>query len=196
MNILNLFIDPFVKLLPKLPGVLMDIIIGYVIIKIILWFFKKALKLTNLPRLQGILLSLANFVLWVMLIVFIANNLGFDKFAVAITGSFVVLAFILNNGMAPLISDIFSAIFLCTDPDFKVGSRIRIGNGEGMTEGILKSVDMRKVRIKDDDGNIIVVPNSLTDKEKWIVLEKVESKPRYKEAKEAIKNKLNKAKKN
>lgn len=198
MDIIQLFAEPIIKILPKLPTAFLNLLIGYVFIKFIIWFLGHVLKFTKLPRLRGILLSLINLGLWVLLMIFVANGLGFDKLAVAISGSVLVLAFILNTGIAPLIADIVSGIFLCTDPDFKVGSKVKIGNGDSAVEGIIKEVDMRKVRILDSDDNIVVIPNSVTDKDKWIVIEKPIGIMKSKtvaardKAKKAIKNKLNK----
>jgi small-conductance mechanosensitive channel len=133
------------------------------------------LKITKLPQVRGIIISLSKFILWIMLLIFVFNNLGFGNFAIALSGSVLVLAFFLNTGVAPLITDVVAGVFLCTDPDFKTGSMVRLGNGDNATEGIIKDVDMRKVRILDDDGRIHVVPNSVIEKNEWTVIEKKDS---------------------
>lgn len=198
MDILNLFLEPIQAILPKIPSTLLNLIIGYIAIQVTLWIVASLLHLTSLPRLRGIILSLIRLALWVILIIFLANNLGFDKLAIAISGSALVLVFFLNTGLAPLITDAISGIFLCADPDFKIGSRVKIGKGENSTIGVVKEVDMRKVRLIDDEGNTHVMPNSILDKDFWTVLEKTETKFAAKtsiakeKAKEIFKNKLKK----
>jgi small-conductance mechanosensitive channel len=133
--------------------------------------------------------------LWLILLIVIANNMGFNRLAVAISGSVLILAFILNNGLAPLVSDALSGIFLCADQDFKPGSMIRIGKGKEAMEAELIEVDMRKARFKDAKGLIHVFPNSKVDKEEWVVLSKPEDRTTLKTAaaaKELIKRKLSK----
>jgi small-conductance mechanosensitive channel len=138
-----------------------------------MWLLRKFLKVTRLPKLRGLILSLTNLFLWTILIIFLANNLGFSKLAVAISGTILVLVFFLNTGLGPLVTDAVSGIFLCTDPDFCPGSRIQINRaGVDTVEGIIKQVDMRKVRIVDDQGRLHVFPNSLVDREHWLLLEK------------------------
>jgi small-conductance mechanosensitive channel len=175
MNIVNLFVEPVIRILPKVPEALLDLLIGYIIIRILMGALNHFLKITKLPQVRGIIISLSKFILWIMLLIFVFNNLGFGNFAIALSGSVLVLAFFLNTGVAPLITDVVAGVFLCTDPDFKTGSMVRLGNGDNATEGIIKDVDMRKVRILDDDGRIHVVPNSVIEKNEWTVIEKKDS---------------------
>lgn len=194
MQVFDFIIEPLISILPRLPEVLFNLLVAYVLIKLILWVLKSFLKATNLPDLKGIALSVVNFVLWIVVIIYISNVLGFTQFAIALSGSVLILAFLLNNGLAPLIIDAISGIFLCTDGDFKVGSRVRLGKGENVTEGRILEIDMRKVRIRDDNGNIHVVPNSVVDKDEWMVLEKTEGglKKSATVAKEKAKEAINK----
>lgn len=174
MEILNIFFEPIKAIIPKLPGTLLNLLIGYIAIQVLIWMLSHLLKLTNLPKLRGIILSLARMTLWVILIIFLANNLGFNKLAIAISSSVLVVMFFLNTGLAPLITDAISGIFLCTDPDFRVGSKVRMGKGENAIEGYIKEVDMRKVRLLDENGNTHVLPNSVVDKEPWEVIDKAD----------------------
>jgi small-conductance mechanosensitive channel len=194
MNIVNLFVEPITRILPKLPIALLDLVIGYIIIRVLMGLLNHALKISKLPQVRGIIISLTKFILWIILLIFIFNDLGFGNFALALSGSVLVLAFFLNTGVAPLITDILAGVFLCTDPDFKTGSRVKLGTGENVTEGVVKDVDMRKVRILDDNGKIHVVPNSVVEKNTWIVLEKKDDTvKRVKDkAKEIIQKKIRK----
>lgn len=203
MEIFSFLGEALLRILPRIPEVLFNLLVGYLVIKFVVWVVGYFLKITQLPKLKGVALSILELVLWVLLIVLISNTLGFNKLALAISGSMVVLAFLLNNGIAPLVSDAISGIFLCTDGDFRVGSRVRVGKGENTTEGVIKEIDMRKVRIKDDDGNMHVLPNSLIDKDEWTVLTKSESHELVKKAtvakekaKEIVRNKLGNNKRN
>lgn len=192
METISLFINPILNVMPKLPEVLIDLVVGYLAIQFSMGLLNKFLKVTKLPQLRGIIISLTKFALWIVLLIFIANNLGFTKLAIALSSSVLIIVFFLNTGVAPLITDALSGVFLCTDPDFRTGSRVRLGIGEDTTEGIIKEVDMRKVRILDDNGKIHVVPNSVVEKNEWTVIEKKEDVVReFKEkAKTALRSKL------
>lgn len=186
------FITPIVEFIPRIPALIFYLLVGYVAIQITIWSLEKFISLTRLPKLKGIVLSLTKLGLWVVLIILISNVFGFNRLAVAISGTALVLVFFLNTALAPLITDAISGIFLCTDPDFMVGSRVRVGRGENQTEGVIKEIDMRKVRIVSEDGNVHVLPNAVIDKDEWTVIEKRESELKRKAAvaKEVIRNKL------
>lgn len=185
---LGTFAEGIVNFLPKIPVLIIDFLIGYVLIKILIWSLEYFLRIAKLPKLKGVMVSFTKTALWIVFAIFIANQFGFNRLAVAISGSVLVLAFLLNNGVGPLVSDIVSGIFLCGDSDFKTGSKVKIGKGEDGCSGEIVEVDMRKVRLRDEKGIIHVVPNSVVDRDQWTVLEKPERKrPR---AAEVIKSKL------
>lgn len=185
MEIFNLFLEPIKLIVPKLPGAILNLIIGYILIRVINFIVKKLIRFLKFPKLRGIILSGINLFLWVLLITFIASSMGFGKLALAISSSAIVLVFFLNTGAAALISDIVSGLFLIQDPDFGVGMRVSIGSGDAKVEGIIKDIDMRKVRILDDKGNLHVFPNSNIEKNEWVLLEK-DRKSSLKKVKELI----------
>lgn len=191
MEIINLFIEPIKAILPKIPGSILNLFVGYILIKIIMFIVRKLIKFLKFPKLRGIILSGVNLLLWILLISFVANSLGFGKLALAISSSAIVLVFFLNTGAASLISDIVAGLFLLQDPHFGVGMRVSIGAGDAKVEGQIKDIDMRKVRILDDNGRIHVFPNSLIEKNEWVLLEKNVS-PKLQKAKELIASKVKK----
>lgn len=186
----DFLIEPIIRIVPKIPETIFTLLAGYLIISFTIWFLEYLLSLAKLPKLKGVALSIIKTALWLVLIIFIANMLGFTKLAIALSGTALVLAFFLNNAVGPLLMDIVSGVFLCGDPDFKTGSKVKIGKGDDAIIGTLTEVDMRKVRIKDENGLIHVFPNAVLDRDVWTVLEKPES--RVKRAKAVIKNRLKK----
>lgn len=193
MNILSAFINPILKIGPHLPIAIINLIIGYIFIRIIVAVAKRLLKFSRFPKdLKGLAISALRVILWLILIIFIAQALNLGNIVVAISGSAIILAFILNTGAAGLVSDIISGIFLAGDPNFHVGMKISLN--EGKTVGIIKSLDTRKVRILDDAGVIHVLPNSLVEKGEWVVLGGVrkEQTKAFEKTKEAIKRRLKK----
>ena len=179
MDILNAFIQPFLLLAPKVPNTIINFIIGYIIIKIIMYILKKSIKYFRLTKsFRGLVLACVHAILWAFLIMHLLEILGLSSLVVIISGSAVFLGFILNQGLAQTISDIASSISLAQDKDFRIGSRVSIN--EGKTIGEICALDMRKVRIIDDDGKLHVLPNSVVDKNEWILLERPEKNESHK----------------
>lgn len=60
---------------------------------------------------------------------------------------------------------------MAKDKDFGVGVKVKILIGEKrLVEGEIVEMDTRKTRIKDAEGKIHVLPNSMIDHNEWIVL--------------------------
>ena len=171
---INIFTDylqtimGFVRSLPLLIG---GLVLGWLLIKIITFFLSRAIKHARVPKdIRGLIISVTRFVLWVVLIVVLSSVAGLGRFAVAISGSAAVAAFFLSASVGPLLSNIFAGLFLASDPDIKVG--MKLTTNDGKTTGVVKEIDMRKVRIEDEKGLLHVVPNSLVEGTEWIILDR------------------------
>ncbi|HPL01517.1 MAG TPA: mechanosensitive ion channel [bacterium] len=166
-NVLNSFWLPVYNFLPKLPTLILIVLLGYLIIQIIYWILNRALKLSKIPRaLIGVIASLSLIIMWVILFAEIARQLGMGSLAVTISGSLAVLALALASGASGLAGDIIAGVFLARDSDFEIGFRIRIGG----IEGIIQKIDIRKIRVVDDKGDIHIFPNTKLDKEGWVIV--------------------------
>ncbi len=179
MDIFNAFLQPFITLAPKIPNAIINLIIGYVIIKIVMFILRKSIKYFRLTKsVRGLVLACINAFLWAFLIMHLLEILGLSSLVVIISGSAVFLGFILNQGLAQTISDIASSISLAQDKDFRIGSRVSLN--EGKTIGEIIALDMRKVRIRDDEDKIHILPNSVVDRGEWILLERPEKNESHK----------------
>jgi len=167
ISIVESFWRPIANFGPKIPVVIISLIVGYFIIQIITAILNRALKFSRMPRaLVSVVASLALIVMWVILFAEIARQLGMGSLAVTISGSLAVLALALASGAAGLASDVISGVFLARDPDFEIGYRIKVGE----VTGIVHSVDIRKIRVVDESGVVYVFPNGKLDKDGWQVI--------------------------
>ncbi len=166
-GLLNRITQPFLDFGPLIPKIVIGILIGAILIKVSLLVLSKILKISRIPRsLIDIVISLGAVILWIMLLAELAKVMGLSSVAVTISGSLVVLGFALANGATALTTDIISAFFIAKDRDFNIGNRIKTGDAEG----IIDKIDVRKVRITDDEGRRHVIPNANLDKNGWILI--------------------------
>lgn len=168
-NIIHRITKPFIDFGPIVPKLVLGLIIGAILIQLGLWLLRHLLKIGRIPRsLIDIVMSLGAIVLWIMLLGELAKTVGLSSIALTISGSLVVLGFALANGATALTSDVISAFFLAKDRDFEIGYTIKTGD----IEGVVKKIDVRKVRIDGKDGKRFVVPNSNLDKNGWVLINK------------------------
>jgi small conductance mechanosensitive channel len=159
------------ELLPRVPVALAVTLIGFIIIKIIGRFSKKALSWTKWPiGLQEIMTTVIKVALWILLLIAILQVLGLTSVALAVTGSFAILLLGFSSGISNTVSDLIAGLQIANDKDFKVGYKVKAGDQK--TEGIIRELDIKKTRIEDANGHIHVIPNSVIEKNEWVVMER------------------------
>lgn len=145
--------------------------IGFIAIRILSAVLFRVLGLTKLPKaLIKVTVRLIDAGLWLLFSIGILQLLGLSNVALAISGAFAVFALGLSQGLAATVSDTISGFNLARDRHFRIGDKVQVGDKD--TVGYIIDMDMRKSRIKDKDGKIHVVPNSLVDKNEFVLLER------------------------
>lgn len=168
-NVLNAFADPVAKALPKIPQAVMAFAVGLIVIHVMMWIIEKLLVVSRTPRaLQNIISSITSVILWLILIAAILQSIGLGQIAIAFSGSIAILGVAIGAGANALVQDVIAGLFLARDRDFDVGMHIKTGD----IEGIIRRIDIRKVRIEDDQGRYHVLPNSSLDKASWQVVDR------------------------
>lgn len=175
--------------LPRIPVALAVFIVGFIIIKIIGRFGKKAIRWTRWPiGLQEIMTTVIRVSLWILLLIAVLQVLGLTSVALAVTGSFAILLLGFSSGISSTVSDLVAGLQIANDKDFKVGYKVKAGDQK--TEGVIRELDIKKTRIEDADGHIHVIPNSVIEKNEWVVLERhVHSKMPHSAGKAKLSNK-------
>ena len=159
------------ELLPRVPVALAVTLIGFIVIKLVGRFSKKALSWTRWPiGLQEIMTTVIKVSLWILLLIAILQVLGLTSVALAVTGSFAILLLGFSSGISSTVSDLIAGLQIANDKDFKVGYKVKAGDQK--TEGVIRELDIKKTRIEDADGHIHVIPNSVIEKNEWVVLER------------------------
>lgn len=154
-----------------LPEAFFSFVVGYIAIRAIMFLLRRILRISRIHKeFTGIIESFANLLLWVLLIGFVVQTLGFQKAAIAISGSIALVGFGVATGANALIADIISGLYLARDHDFKIGSRVKFGD----IEGTIEKIDIRKVRILTKNGEKAIIANSNFDKSFWIVYQEKE----------------------
>ncbi len=166
-SILNAFAKPIEKILPNLPGAVLTLVVGFIVIQILLVIFALILRTLRTTRaLEQILYSSVSVILWAGVIALTLQSLGLSQVATAIAGSFAIIGIGLASGANKLVSDVVAGLFLAKNRHFKIGQKIKID----IAEGQIHSLDTRKVRVLGKDGSLFVIPNSKFDDLIWQVL--------------------------
>jgi small-conductance mechanosensitive channel len=165
----NHIVNTLQHVVPLLPGALFDLLVGILIIQLLTYVARVTMRLVNVqPGLRGVWSGIIQTILWLLLSIAILNELGFSGIIYFFTGSIFAVGILLSAGGSTLVSDVIAGIFLARDEDFNVGDEIIAG--ETPTQGVIESMDARRVRLRDDRGVLHVIPNSVVERKEWMVL--------------------------
>ena len=139
----------------KLTSLTLVLIVGFVAIKIILAFVKKAFKKTRLDNTVGdFLLQIIKFCLYLIWAMAMVSSLG-----VSLTG-FTVIATALSLGVSlaleNLLSNLVNGFVLISGKLFKEGDYIELDDKEGEVKGI----HILYTRLLTADNKQVSIPNS------------------------------------
>lgn len=169
------FTDPIIawmnKVIPAIPGALLGLLMGILVVRLLTRLSRFLLNLTSIPKgLRQIITSAIEILLWLLLLVQLLRILGFGDILVFFSSSALAIGILLAAGGSTLLSDLVAGIFLARDGDFTIGDEVKAG--ENQIEGIIESMDVRRVRIRDKEGLLHVLPNSVVERKEWVLVRK------------------------
>lgn len=158
-------------ILPRLPNALFDLLLGIILIRLLVRLVRLSMKVANVQQgLRDVITSVIETIMWLLLTIALLNELGFSGIIYFFTGSIAAVGLAMAAGGSTLISDIVAGIFLARDVDFNVGDEIEILLPTGtMTRGHIESMDSRRTRLRDARGLLHIIPNSVIERNEWIV---------------------------
>lgn len=139
-----------------------------VIVYILLYFTTKtiinnALKNTHLQRARRkMVVKAIQLIITLFAVIFLAGIWGLDQSELAIFASSIFTALgIAFFAKWSLLSNITSSIILFFNHPLKIGDKVRILDKDCPFEGEISDLTYFFVHLKNDDGEVITVPNSL-----------------------------------
>ena len=153
-------------LAPRLVAAALLVLVGALALRLLTWGMRRSLRLARMdPVLAGLTVSAARAIVWIGLVTAALAVLGFNEIAVVTGGTVALVAMALASGASGTTTDILAGIFLAGDPHLTVGTRVRAGEVAGVLEGLT----VRKAMIRDDQGNLHVVPNRTVDGATYVI---------------------------
>lgn len=171
---LELFKNQSINILSKVLLAFLVFFAGWVIIRYLKELIMQIIKRGHWDKaLTKLISSVLSFTGWIITIAAIFKVLGFTEVSLAFSGSLALVAMGLANSASSIVGDLFSGVSLIADDDFEIGAKV---TAAGIT-GIVEGVDMRKTRIRDDKGNLYILPNKSVDNAIITITAPVKSEP-------------------
>lgn len=84
------------------------------------------------------------------MLISILQLLGLGHLAITASAAIAIAGLAFTTGLSSVISDVMGGVFLAKDHDFRLGDHISVPEID--TEGVVETMDMRRVRVRDQGG--------------------------------------------
>lgn len=159
--------DKAVMFAARIPVALIVLLISWVLIRRYKKILQAMLSRGKMdPILINLVLSGSVAAGWIVSISLVFSILGFNTIAIALSGSLGLIALGLASSANNVVSDLYGGISLIAESSIRVGRRIRAAG----VEGRIIDMNIRKLRLMDDAGNIHIIPNKAVDGATIVVL--------------------------
>ncbi len=154
----NLIENTIARLLNAIPSIIaavLALIIGLFVIQTILRIIKNRFEKRNVDvSLRGFLMSIIKFVLYALLILSVAGNLGFETTAIlgALSGLVLAIGLALQGSLANFAGGVLILLFR----PFEVGDYIENSSG---TDGTVDKIDLLYTTLTTSQGIKVFSPN-------------------------------------
>ena len=153
----ELLIVKFIDAIPSILAAILVLIIGLFIIRTVLRIVKKRFEKRNVDlSLRGFLLSIIKFVLYALLILSVAGNLGFQT--TAILGALSGLVLAAGLALQGSLSNFAGGVLILLFRPFEVGDYIENSAG---TEGTVEKIDLLYTTLTNSQGIKVFSPNGV-----------------------------------
>tara|TARA_Y100000310_G_C20701635_1_gene830537 strand:+ start:8501 stop:9352 length:852 start_codon:yes stop_codon:yes gene_type:complete len=146
--------EKFVNYIPKLIGVLVILIIGWIIIKIISKIVEHFFERVNFDRSAETFVE--NFVkvgMWLILLIIILSNLGID--VSGLVAGLGIMGFIVGFALKDTLGNLAAGVFILFHRPFKVGDFVEAAGVKGSVDRI----GIAATEIHTFDGKKVTLPN-------------------------------------
>lgn len=159
------FIDGVVGAAPRLVAGLIFLLIAYLFIRIARSVARSALSRIY-PLEEALVIDLGvaiiSVFLWFGTLLALLDIVGMGSIAASLGTATGFVGLGVAFALKEMIADTVAGVYLLQDPDFEAGDRVTTASVTGTVEGI----DLRKTRIRLDDGDLVVIANREVEK-KW-----------------------------
>lgn len=152
------FVADFVTALPQLLAGLVFLTLAFLVIRIVQWILRSVLD-GIYPEDEELIVDLVVIVvrllLWFAAGLALLNIVGMGQLAASLGTATGFIALGIALALKDMIADTVAGFYLLQDPDFNEGDTVETAS----VTGDIVSIGLRKTRIRQDDGDLVVVAN-------------------------------------
>lgn len=164
-SIVSEFLTDVIIALPRIISGVVFLTLAYIAIRLIRSSLRSVLQRLYAPEQQlivDLVVTVISLFLWFGAGLTLLKIVGMDEIAASLGTATGFVALGIAFALKEMIADTVAGVYLLQDPDFNEGDSVTTASVTGTVVGI----DLRKTRIRSDDGDLVVVANRDVEK-KW-----------------------------
>ena len=165
-TVISEFFRGIVSALPQLLSGLVFLMVAYTAIRLVRYVLRSALTRVYPPEQKLIVdlsVAIANVFLWFGAGLALLKIVGMEDIAASLGTATGFIGLGIAFALKEMIADTVAGVYLLRDPDFNEGDLVTTASVTGTIVGI----DLRKTRIRSEEGDLTVVANRDVEK-KWV----------------------------
>jgi small conductance mechanosensitive channel len=151
---------------PRVVGAAVTVLVGAFLLRLALPAAREGLRRAGIAAAAPFVVTAVTAAGWVVILSAAFQALGLSELALGLFGGTVLLVLLVAWTASGATADVLAGYLLSQDPDFSVGARIHTG----ALEGEIVALDLRKVRLRDEQGRLHVLPNRMVEAAPWTLL--------------------------
>lgn len=170
-------IDGIPHAIVLIAGGVIFLILALIIIRIVRAVIGASIRRMPIDKQIGGLLvkAIYGLMLFTVIVAFL-EMIGLHNIALALGASIAFIALAVGMAMNSVLGDFVAGGFLLGEKDFGKGYGVEAAG----VKGTVTDIDMRKTRIKGEDGILYVIPNKAVEGATWKVLSRPPPSPQKK----------------
>jgi len=159
------FVNGIVAALPKVALGVLFLVIAYVVIRVVVMVARSVLERVYPPDQQLVVdlwVAVVAVFLWFGAALALLNVVGLGDVAASLGTASGFIGLGVAFALKEMIADTVAGVYLLRDSDFNEGDVVETASVTGEIVGI----DLRKTRLRADDGDLVVLANREVEK-KW-----------------------------
>lgn len=164
-SVITDFVTGVVQSIPKLISGLVFLVLAYLGIKLVLGVIRVVLE-RSYPADEALIVDLSVIVvglfLWFGAVLALLTIVGMGDIAASLGTATGFIGLGIAYALKEMIADTVAGVYLLRDPDFNVGDTVNTAS----VTGTITRIDLRKTRIRDENGELVVLANRDVEK-KW-----------------------------
>jgi small-conductance mechanosensitive channel len=164
-DVISEFVDDVINAVPRLLSALIVLVLAYITIRLIRSGFRIVLENAYTPQeglIVDLLVTVVSLFLWFGVILVVLKLLGMGDIAASLGTATGFIALGIAFALKEMIADTVAGVYLLQDPDFNEGDLVTTAS----VTGTITRIDLRKTRIRTDEGDLVVIANRDVEK-RW-----------------------------